>query len=243
MWNKAPNHTSLKQSQWCCMHCLSITTASSILQEVSTLSINTSTLYYSTFTNILERWVEQAIHTPVQPCYLKVHWPENVTVWPWCRILPSLSSHMNTGKFCQLHKLQRTVPVAMTTIKKTSPESQMASFMKEAAIKQEVTIQEKAIMCSFFQDGEKLSHALKFHVVICTHVKYFMPFSTCFVSIAHGKTMIKFLWHQVIIMLRQYRRSGNFCVIKFSCFKFSRKNIFVVQDTHENFLTVLCSQV
>ena len=35
-----------------------------------------------------------------------------------------------------------------------------------------------------------------------------------------------------------YRRSGNFRVIKFSCFKFSRKNIFVVQDTHENFLTV-----
>ena len=32
-----------------------------------------------------------------------------------------------------------------------------------------------------------------------------------------------------------YRRSGNFRVIKFSCFKFSRKNIFVVQDTHENF--------
>ena len=39
-----------------------------------------------------------------------------------------------------------------------------------------------------------------------------------------------------------YRRSGNFRVIKFSCFKFSRKNIFVVQDTHENFLTVLRSQ-
>ena len=35
-----------------------------------------------------------------------------------------------------------------------------------------------------------------------------------------------------------YCRSGNFRVIKFSCFKFSRKNIFVVQDTHENFLTV-----
>ena len=37
--------------------------------------------------------------------------------------------------------------------------------------------------------------------------------------------------------LSTYRRSGNFRVIKFSCFKFSRKNIFVVQDTHENFLT------
>ena len=62
----------------------------------------------------------------------------------------------NTGKFRQLHKLQQTesVPVAMTTTKKTSPESQMASFMKEAAIKQEVTMREKAIMHSFFQDGE-----------------------------------------------------------------------------------------
>ena len=40
-----------------------------------------------------------------------------------------------------------------------------------------------------------------------------------------------------------YRRSGNFRVIKFLCFKFSRKNIFVVQDTHENFLMVLHSQV
>ena len=36
-----------------------------------------------------------------------------------------------------------------------------------------------------------------------------------------------------------YRRSGNFRVRKFSCFKFSCKNIFVVWDTHENFLTVL----
>ena len=63
----------------------------------------------------------------------------------------------NTGKFRQLHKLQQTesVPVAMTTTKKTSPGSQMASFMKEAAIKQEeVTMREKAIMHSFFQDGE-----------------------------------------------------------------------------------------
>ena len=34
----------------------------------------------------------------------------------------------------------------------------------------------------------------------------------------------------------QLRRSGNFRVIKFSCFEFSRKNIFVVQDTHEKFL-------
>ena len=33
-----------------------------------------------------------------------------------------------------------------------------------------------------------------------------------------------------------YRRSGNFRVIKFSCFKFSCKNIFVVQDTHEDIL-------
>ena len=31
-----------------------------------------------------------------------------------------------------------------------------------------------------------------------------------------------------------YRSSGNFRVIKFSCFKFSRKNIFVALDTHEN---------
>ena len=72
--------------------------------------------------------------------------------------LPSLFSHMNTGKFRQLHKLQGTesVPVAMTTIKKTPPESQMASFMKEAAIKrEEVTMREKVIMHSFFQDGEK----------------------------------------------------------------------------------------
>ena len=63
----------------------------------------------------------------------------------------------NTGKFRQLHKLQRTesVPVAMMTSKKTSPESQMTSFMKEAAIKQEeVTMREKAIMHSFFQGGE-----------------------------------------------------------------------------------------
>ena len=40
-----------------------------------------------------------------------------------------------------------------------------------------------------------------------------------------------------------YRRSGNFCVIKFSSFKFSRKNIFMVQDSHENVLAVLRSQV
>ena len=40
-----------------------------------------------------------------------------------------------------------------------------------------------------------------------------------------------------------YRRSGNFCVIKFSCFKFSCKNIFVVLDTHEDILTVLIDSV
>ena len=40
-----------------------------------------------------------------------------------------------------------------------------------------------------------------------------------------------------------YCRSGNFRVIKFSCFKFPHKNIFMVQDTHEKFLTVLHSQV
>ena len=50
---------------------------------------------------------------------------------------------MNTGMFGQIYKLQGTesVPVTIKTIKKTSPESEMASFMKEAAI-------------SFFQDGE-----------------------------------------------------------------------------------------
>ena len=37
---------------------------------------------------------------------------------------------------------------------------------------------------------------------------------------------------------RWYRKSGNFRVIKFSCFKYSCKNIFVVRTTHENFLTV-----
>ena len=36
--------------------------------------------HISTFTNILERWVEQANHTPVQPFYLNVHRPENETV-------------------------------------------------------------------------------------------------------------------------------------------------------------------
>ena len=36
-------------------------------------------------------------------------------------------------------------------------------------------------------------------------------------------------------MQSEIRRSGNFRVIKLSCFKFSRKNIFVVQDTYENF--------
>ena len=36
--------------------------------------------------------------------------------------------------------------------------------------------------------------------------------------------------------LRQsYHRSGNFRVIKFSCFKFSCKSIFVVRTTHEKF--------
>ena len=36
-----------------------------------------------------------------------------------------------------------------------------------------------------------------------------------------------------------YRRSGNFCVIKFSCFNILYRNIFVVSDTHEKVLTVL----
>ena len=36
-----------------------------------------------------------------------------------------------------------------------------------------------------------------------------------------------------------YCRSGNFRVISFSFFKFSRKHIFVIQDTHENFWMVL----
>ena len=36
-----------------------------------------------------------------------------------------------------------------------------------------------------------------------------------------------------------YRRSGNFRVTKFSFFKFSRKNTFMVWDTHEKFLTTL----
>ena len=31
------------------------------------------------------------------------------------------------------------------------------------------------------------------------------------------------------------RRSGNFRVIKFSCFKFSRRNIFVVQENSSTF--------
>ena len=36
--------------------------------------------------------------------------------------------------------------------------------------------------------------------------------------------------------LRQsYHGSGNFCVIKFSCFKFSCQNIFLVGTTHEKF--------
>ena len=36
--------------------------------------------------------------------------------------------------------------------------------------------------------------------------------------------------------LRQfYHGSGNFCVIKFSCFKFSCQNIFSVRTTHEKF--------
>ena len=35
----------------------------------------------------------------------------------------------------------------------------------------------------------------------------------------------------------------NVRVIKLSCFKFSRKNIFVVEDTHENFSTVLRSHI
>ena len=37
----------------------------------------------------------------------------------------------------------------------------------------------------------------------------------------------------------KYCRSEKFRVIKFLCFKFSCKNIFVVPDTHENFSTVL----
>ena len=68
-------------------------------------------------------------------------------------------------------------------------------------------------------------------------------------KVAREVEIMKLLDHPHIIRLYQvgytmlycvtlYRRSGNFRVIKFSCFKFSRKNIFVVQDTHENFLTV-----
>ena len=34
-----------------------------------------------------------------------------------------------------------------------------------------------------------------------------------------------------------YRTSGNFRVVKFSCFKFSCHNIFVDRVTHENFFT------
>ena len=35
----------------------------------------------------------------------------------------------------------------------------------------------------------------------------------------------------------KYRISGNFRVVKFSCFKFSCHNIFVDRVTHENFFT------
>ena len=41
-----------------------------------------------------------------------------------------------------------------------------------------------------------------------------------------------------VLLKNEYRRSGNFCVIKFLCFKF-KKFFFVVLDTHKNFLTVL----
>ena len=65
-------------------------------------------------------------------------------------------------------------------------------------------------------------------------------------KVAREVEIMKLLDHPHIIRLYQvgytmlycvtlYRRSGNFRVIKFSCFKFSCKNIFVVQDTHENF--------
>ena len=40
-------------------------------------------------------------------------------------------------------------------------------------------------------------------------------------------------------MYDEYCRSGNFRVRKSSCFKYLCKNIFVVKDTNENFLTVL----
>lgn len=54
---------------------------------------------------------------------------------------------MNTGVFGQIYKLQGTesVPVTIETTKKTSPESEMANFMKEEAL---------LVKKSFFQDGE-----------------------------------------------------------------------------------------
>ena len=66
-------------------------------------------------------------------------------------IIPSLFFCMNTGMFGQIYKLQGTesVPVTIKTTKKTLPESEMASFMEEAAIKLV-----EATMHSFFQDGE-----------------------------------------------------------------------------------------
>ena len=79
----------------------------------------------------------------------------------WCRkyILPSLFSHMNTGKFCQIYKLQHANRVCASgrdDHKENITRVPDDSFMKEASIKrEEVTMREKAIMHSFFQDGEK----------------------------------------------------------------------------------------
>ena len=59
----------------------------------------------------------------------------------------------------------------------------------------------------------------------------------------HTSNNLLYMLTTFLLYNAQYRRSGNFRVIKFSCFKFLCKNFFVVQDTHENFLTVLRSQV
>ena len=67
----------------------------------------------------------------------------------------------------------------------------------------------------------------------------------CFVLINFGPELVAGPFSNDRCMKKRYRRYGNFRVIKFSWFKFSCENIFVVWDTHDNFLTVsiLHSQV
>ena len=131
----------------------------------------------------------------------------------FCHLYSPTWIQASFARYTNCNMQTESVPVAVMTTKKTSPESQMTSFMKEASIKrEEVTMREKAIMHSFFQDGEKTvtrpqiscGYFSTMWNILCIyqHVLWVLPME---------KLWCKFLWHHVIIMLRQY--------IAFSCFR------------------------